>query len=260
MQYSELLASSQIKNQSVHLDLPESWLQGRSMFGGLQAALAVRAMRTLAPELPLRTLQTTFMAPIPAGPVSAQATLLRQGKNTQHIQATIQDGDQVQAICIGVFGNARQSSIERRITAPEIPNKPGIDFEYVEGVTPNFTQYFSARWLAGDLPFSNSSFNHALIDVSMTEPGNTSESHLFAIADFIPPVALAKLKTPAAGSSLTWMLEFLDHSYVDQPLDHWLVDAEMTAAGDGYTSQTATIFAPNGIAAALSRQSMVVFG
>jgi hypothetical protein len=56
------------------------------------------------------------------------------------------------------------------------------------------------------------------------------------------------------------MLEFLRDRFDDLPLSHWRVDAEMPAARDGYISQSVMIWAPNGVPAALSRQSMVVFG
>lgn len=59
---------------------------------------------------------------------------------------------------------------------------------------------------------------------------------------------------------MTWMLEFLDQTFVQQPLSGWLVDAEMIAARDGYTSQSTTLWSPAGVPTVLSRQSMVVFG
>ena len=49
------------------LDVPEDWLQGRTLFGGLQAAVAFAAMRSLVPQAPLRSLQATFLAPVPGG-------------------------------------------------------------------------------------------------------------------------------------------------------------------------------------------------
>lgn len=40
---------------------PEAWTQGRTIFGGLQAALVLRAMRGLVPQaVPLRVLQTSL--------------------------------------------------------------------------------------------------------------------------------------------------------------------------------------------------------
>lgn len=261
MLYSDLMAGIEFQQNAAGLVVPEDWLQGRSMFGGLQAALAVQAMRQLTPQtLPLRTLQTTFMAPIPAGTVTAIAQVLRQGKNTYHVEARIQDGNQTQALCIGVFGAGRDSALSRTIAPPKLPQTDPKPFVFNQGTNPSFTQHFSAQWLRGDLPFSGSSDTTALVDVSMKDSSNASEAHLLAIADFIPPVALSLLTQPSPGSSLTWMIELLNNDWQDQPLSHWLVDAEMTAAGEGYTSQTATIYAPDGNAVALSRQSMVVFG
>ena len=67
------MSSTTYQDHSATIEIPSDWLQGRSMFGGMQAALALKAMRTLVPEeFPLRTLQTTFMAPIPAGRATAR--------------------------------------------------------------------------------------------------------------------------------------------------------------------------------------------
>ena len=62
------------------------------------------------------------------------------------------------------------------------------------------------------------------------------------------------------GSSMTWMLEVLHPNFTAQPLQGWRVEAEMVAARDGYSSQSTIIYAPDGTATVLSRQSMVVFG
>ena len=244
------------------LSVDESWLQGRSMFGGLQAALCVKAMRTLAGEsIPLRTLQFTFMAPIPAGNTKAIAELLRSGKNTRHVQAKIVgENNQVMAIAMGVFGEPRDSLLQRDLQPRNIESTSEKEFKFIPGVTPNFTQHFDAVWLYGGLPFSGQTLPEIVVDVSMKDDGLCSEAHFLAIADFVPPVALSLLSQPVPGSSLTWMLEFLDDDYFDQPLQHWRVEAEMVAANAGYTSQTVTLFAPNQKAIALSRQSMVVFG
>lgn len=260
MSLAQLLESASFTENSATLDVPDTWLQGRSMFGGLQAVLGVLAMRQLIPSgTPLRTLQTTFISPIPAGPATATAQVLRSGKNATHVQAQIEQDGKPLALFIGVFGKQRDSVISRDIQQPELTDPSDIKFIHRPGITPSFTDHFDARWLKGDLPFKGISTPEAVTEITMREPGVTTESHLLAIADFIPPVALSLMKQPSFGSSLTWMLEFLADDYQDQPLEAWRVDSEMTAASGGYTSQTATIFAPNGKAVALSRQSMVIF-
>jgi hypothetical protein len=94
----------------------------------------------------------------------------------------------------------------------------------------------------------------------MKDDGPTTEGHVISIADFIPPVALSHLDSPAPGSTLTWMLEFLRDDVGKLPLTGWRVDAELVAARDGYTSQSVMVFGPDGTPVALSRQSMLVFG
>ena len=44
------------------------------------------------------------------------------------------------------------------------------------------------------------------------------------------------------------------------PVQKWRLDAELTAAADGYISQSTMVWGPGGEPVALSRQSMVVFG
>ena len=94
----------------------------------------------------------------------------------------------------------------------------------------------------------------------MHDDGPVTEGHVVAIADFIPPVALSYLDTPAPGSTLTWMLQFLRDDWGGLSLDGWRVDAELVAARDGYTSQTVMVWGPDGAPVALSHQSMLVFG
>lgn len=94
----------------------------------------------------------------------------------------------------------------------------------------------------------------------MRDQGSATESHVLAMADFIPPVALSYLKTPVAAASLTWMLELLGEDVSSLPLDGWRIDAMMTAAHSGYINQSLMLWGPGGVPVALGRQTMVVFG
>ena len=99
------------------------WEQGRTLFGGLQTALAMRAIRELLPEAPpLRTLQVTFIAPLPAAKIRIEARLLRQGKSAMHVEARLYDGEQLAALMIAVLGASRESTIA--ITPPPVTAKP----------------------------------------------------------------------------------------------------------------------------------------
>jgi acyl-CoA thioesterase len=259
MLYSELLATMQSTENSVTLDVTSDWMQGRSVFGGLQASIAVAAMRTLV-ATPLRTLQVTFVAPIPSGKVSAQATVLRSGKNASHIEARVMVGGDVACIAIGVFGNARESAVNKLPQQAPVQSQQPIPFPYVDGITPQFLRHFKGTVLQGDLPYVGKPLSDIVVSLDMLDNSTTTEAHLLAIADFMPPVALSWLKTLANGSSLTWMLEFLVDDFTTLPLKGWRVDATLVAARDGYTSQSVMLWGPGGVPVAISRQSMVVFG
>jgi hypothetical protein len=262
MTLTELMQAMHAEPGLVRSTVTDDWLQGRSAFGGLQGAFALWAMRTLVPaSTPLRAFQMTFIAPVSAGDVATRARVLRAGKNTMHVEARIEDGDDVLAHAIAIFGSSRESMVRHELPHPTpSPTVGGTRLPFVPNVVPNFMQHFDVRLLDGALPFSGSAATRNVFDLGMDESGNATETHLLAIADFVPPVALSWVPKPTPGSSMTWMLEVLDQNFAAQPLKRWRVDSEMIAARDGYTSQSTVIYAPNGVATVLSRQSMALFG
>ena len=241
-----------------HVEVPEDWQQGRTLFGGLQAAIALRAMRTLVPQAPLRSLQTTFVAPVPGGLVRATARVLRSGKNATHVEARIVEGDATLAVMVAVFGLARDSSVSVVPRQPEVAAGKVIEMR-MPGAAPAFTQHFKARWLAGGLPFSGATDRDNVIELGMRDPGPATEYHVVAMADFIPPIALSFLKERVAAASLNWMLELLVDDVSALPLEGWRLDAHLTAAAAGYTHQSLELWGPGGVPVALGRQTMVVF-
>jgi acyl-CoA thioesterase len=257
--YSRLLAGMEAGAGEARVEVPEDWLQGRTLFGGLQAAIVLRAMRTLVPEAPLRSLQTTFIGPVPGGPVQARARILRSGKNTTHVEGRIVDGDATLAIVVAIFGVARDSVVKVLPRRPDV--KPGRAFEmrYLPGQAPAFTQHFKARWVVGGLPYTGATEQDNVIELGMRDEGPATEYHVVAMADFIPPVALSFLKERAAAASLNWMLELVSDAVGSLPLDGWRLDAHMPAASSGYTHQSLELWGPDGSLAALGRQTMVVF-
>jgi acyl-coenzyme A thioesterase PaaI-like protein len=255
-----LLSRIQAAAGECTLDVPEDWLQGRTLFGGMQAIVALAAMRSLVPEAPLRSLQVTFLAPVPGGPVTARAIVLRSGKSATHVEARIVDGDKTLALMVGVFGLPRTSAVAVRPQQPVVTAAKPIAIPFIPGVTPNFTQHFKARWVVGGPPYSGAGQPDNVIELAMRDQGNATESHVVAMADFIPPIALSYLTTPTAAASLTWMLELLGDDVGSLALEGWRIDAQMTAAHSGYINQSLVLWGPGGVPVALGRQTMVVFG
>jgi acyl-coenzyme A thioesterase PaaI-like protein len=257
--YSVLMSRVEGASGEARVSVPDDWLQGRTLFGGLQAAIALKAMRSLRIEAPLRSLQATFVAPVPGGLVQAGARVLRSGKNATHVEARIVDGEQTLALVVGVFGVARESSVSVVPEQPAVAPGGAVEMAYGPGVMPSFTQHFKARWLRGGLPYSGATEKDNVIELGMRDAGPVSEYHVVAMADFIPPIALSFLTERAPAASLTWMLEMLVDDVSALPLEGWRMDAHVSAARDGYTHQSMELWGPGGIPVALGRQTMVVF-
>lgn len=257
--FSEILRQARAKDGALEVQAPDDWLQGRSLFGGLQAALAVHAMRSLVPSQPLRSLQTNFIAPL-RGHVRAEATLLRSGKNTTQLDARLLGEDGLCTQCMAVFGAALSSQVVVTLAPPEPRDTPPLVFPYVPGVTPNFTQHFAMRLRAGHPPFSGVETLETAFELDLRDEGCAGEAQIVALADVVPPLGLSALGAPAFGSTLSWMLELLAETADDLPLAGWRLDSTLVSARDGYTNQASTLWSPHGQPMALSRQCMLIFG
>lgn len=257
--FSEILQAANPCDGELQIDVPEDWQQGRSLFGGLQTALALAAARSLERERPVRSLQTNFIAPL-AGRVRAQATVLRSGKNTTQIEAKLFGEAGLTTQVMAVFGAARSSEVRVRRPSPEATSGSAIAFPFVPGLTPAFTQHFGMQLTKGHPPFSGVETTEAIYQLDMRDEGPTTESHVVAFADVVPPLGMSALRTPTFGSTLSWMLQFFSTPSSDLPLEKWTLESALLSAKGGYMSQTNTLFSPQGEAIALGHQCMMVFG
>lgn len=262
MNFSEVLQTLQVDGDSWRAEVPESWGQGRTLFGGIQAAIGVAAMRKAVPAgWPLRSLQVSFIAPVPPGIQRIQTRVLRTGKSAIHIEARLMDGEASGCFMLGIFGRGRDSSIRIAPSAP--PQVPPVSasraLPFVAGVSPAFARHLDFFWAYGGLPFSGASEAKTQVHVRLRDELPVGELQIVALADSIPSPGLSLLPQPAAASSLSWTLELLGGAYDPDPRRHWLMDAVVDVAADGYMNQTAVLWTPDGQPAALSRQTVVVF-
>src|SRR3546814_13402137 len=79
-------------------------------------------MRGLVPaSTPLRTLQATFISPVPGGPLRIVARVLRSGKSATHVEADLYDGGQIACRTLGIFGLPRESVLAVAPPPPPVP-------------------------------------------------------------------------------------------------------------------------------------------
>jgi len=115
--------------------LPPDWSQGRTTFGGLQAAIATSAAAEVAgPERRVRTLDVGFAAPLVAGPVEVSAEVLGSGRSVTQVQVSLRQDGVLGCRAYVVAGTDRASSIAVPAPPPGSPadspdaHRPGYDF------------------------------------------------------------------------------------------------------------------------------------
>ena len=258
--------------QALHADpqqvvIPSSWANGRASFGGLVAALVYEVMRQQVPEgRPLRSLAITFVGPLaPDEPASYQAQVLREGGSVSQVLGKAIQNGQVCALVQGSFGAARSSKVHLQgERAPLIKAvEDCTELRYLQGLTPELVQHLAMRWAVGGMPFSNNPSREMSGWVRLRNGSadeTVTEAHLLVLVDAWPPAVLSHLSTFAAGSSLTWTIEFMQPAPALHGLDWCQYLALIEHAQDGYSHIAASLWAPGGELVAISRQTVTVFG
>ncbi|KCZ93292.1 thioesterase family protein [Hyphomonas johnsonii] len=260
--YTDLLASiTRSEDHAATVTIPDAWMQGRTTYGGLTAALCLDAAMPLASGMPVRSAQIAFVGPV-GGAVTCTPTLLRQGKNTAFISVRMMGTDGVAAEAIFAFGKARTSALAfAHLPAPAVtfPDETPSYFGS-SPMRPAFTRNFNIRIAAGSRPVSGASEADVSIWMRHVDPAAPVDAvALLAIADAPPPAAMAMFTEPARISSMTWMAEFLTDDITTQ--DGWFLARHVAeTARDGYSSQAMTLWNRQGEPMMIGRQTIAIFG
>lgn len=261
--FPDILESlTDIDDDHFHVTYDDSWLQGRTAFGGLTAALVVAAMnRTVPADRVLRALSVSFVGPASPGQHTVRLRRLREGGSVSHLQGELVcDGDVATSVS-AAFGRSRDSSFA--LTAPTRPAVKAPDdceaFPYIEGLTPAFTQHFEMRFSYGAMPGAQAESADYGVWLRFREPTPGSVLSLIALGDVPPMPGFNTVKAVKSGSSLSWYLEF-PGDIANAAMDEWwYYDYRCQAAGGGYFHNYATIWNPSGEVAMISRQVAVVY-
>lgn len=246
--------------------VPEDWTQGRTAYGGLQAALLVRAMRQVmdgSTGLPLRSLQVTFVGPATPGPVELEPGVLRRGRTAWQARCDLRQGGALACTAVAIFGAPRSSRVTIEIPRPAAPATPEVlqDLPFVPGVTPPFVQHVQLRWALGRRSSPGGTGEpHSMVYARLRDRRCAPEEAVIALADSIPTPALVLLDRPLPVSSLNWMVELIGDPAALDLADWALLDTRVRAGADGYLSQTSVLYGPSGHAFSVSHQTVAIFG
>lgn len=133
------------------IDAPEQWAQGRTLYGGMTAALCYSsALRAHDDPGPLRSAQFTFVGPS-AGRLRLRPALLRRGRSSVIVSVDCHSEDGLAARSIFAFGAARESLVAHDFTpalaAP--PPEACEPFHKTAKPLPGFLANYEYRLAAG---------------------------------------------------------------------------------------------------------------
>lgn len=259
--YSELMAGLNFGHEGrTEATIPESWMQGRTTYGGLTAALCLEAATKIVPDIPVRTAQVAFIGPV-GGEIVVSPKILRRGKNTVVVNVDLVTEAGLGARCLFVFGAARESSLQ----LSNLPITDSADLEAApvlppNSLTPAFIKNFIVKFGEGGVPMSGAETGSVGLWLSHTDAkAPKTASTVLSLADVPWPAALPMLKTPAPGSSMTWMAEFVSEDYSNLSTWTYALSVAETAM-NGYSSQAMTLWDETGKPLLVGRQTVTIFG
>ena len=258
MSLIDILAAAETGENSLSARIPETWMQGRTAYGGVSAALALEAALRSQDDLPpLRSAQIAFVGPL-AGEVEVKTELLRRGRTAAFIEASVYGDGKLGLKALFVFMTALESTIDYAAPSicPEVP-----DFaDAVPAPTHPDPKFFT----------NNMEFRHALPIDKRHEPdfmrwGRLKEREglhpmveMMAIGDALPPAAMALFEKAGPISSMTWHVNLLTAEPVTTD-GWWLTRSTADLARDGSSSQIMQVWNADRTPVITGMQSVAIF-
>lgn len=244
--------------------VPSSWMQGRTSFGGIPAAVGLRAIRAVVadPSRAPRSVHTSFFGPLGPEPARVTAQVIRAGRYLTHARAEIHQGDELRAQVMATLAADRESGVV--VEGPPMPERKGpeglVDMPHLEGVAPTFTQYFAFRWTDGGMPFTGSS--EARLGGwcrHRTEPGPDPFVAILGLLDAWPSPFVSMFPRPAPASSVTWTTNFFEVPDALDPEAWCWFGSEGLAARSGHAGMRGALYGPKGRLLAAVEQLVALF-
>ncbi|MDJ0656251.1 MAG: thioesterase family protein [Xanthomonadales bacterium] len=262
MQFDEIMAAAAERQEVV---VPDSWAQGRTVYGGLSAGLLCEAAsKGVDSDRRLRSLKVNFLRPLETEkPFRVEVEEISAGRTVVVRSAQIIQDGAAHVIAQASFVTRLDSQVHIETFRP-----PTLKPWNAEGALrmrgpgfPAFTRFIDFHTTTKGLPFQG-------VEVPEiggwmrfeTAPETITKSHLVCLIDAWPPAAVPCFGQLVPLSTINWGIHFAE------PLDGVRGDdflgylARVNFFKDGYGSSTADIWAPDGRLLAKSYQTFVIYG
>lgn len=256
MSLPAILAAARPTADGFTATIPPVWMQGRTSYGGMSAALALEAARRLADDLPpLRSATIGFVGPL-AGDVTVRAKMLRRGRNASWVTAEVEGESGVGLVATFVFMGPVPSELHiNDVPAPAgwVPPEDGrpVPPHAATSFIENFDRRFALPRQSEPLP--EIAWWVRLKDRTGLDP----MVELMLMADALPPGVMPLLRKGPV-SSMTWLVNLL--TAAPQTRDGWfLLRAAGNYAENGCSSQDMGVWNADGAPLATGMQSIAIF-
>lgn len=243
-------------------EIPQDWTQGRTTFGGLLAAVAIRGLQTVSQGRPMRSFVMDCVSPTSPGELTTQLEVLRVGRSLLHARATLLQQGQTRAVLLATFGNARESKLRLDgAAAPrsDLPPEQLVRLPYIEGAMPAYTQHFDYRWTSQHGLFSGAPEGKLSGYVRALDADRVDTAVIAALIDSFPPPVLTQLKAPAPASTVTWMVTFTHVRPAIALTEFCRYESVTSSANSGYAGVDTKLWDHDGRLLADSRQLVAEF-
>ncbi len=259
--FSALTAAMQHDGGRHMINLPDDWLQGRTAYGGLSAAMCLEATHRSQENLPpLRSAQFCFIGPA-TGTLSISSDVLRRGKSTVIVGSDLTGDSGLAVRSTFCFGTSRSSSHDHQaLVMPKAAGPDDCPDYYIWPDRPNFMSHFDGRLAAGARPRTTGEKPEMIVWLRHKDAGDETDLlRLLALADALPPASLVLSKEFIPISTMTWTIDILE----DKPFTStgwWLIQTTANTSREGYSAQSTVIWSPDGKPVLTASQNVAIFG
>lgn len=240
-----------------------SWYQGRGAFGGVMAALLLRAMREKVAddERTPRSMTVHFCGPATEGPIVVRTEVVRTGSRVTHATARVTKGAETTTLASASFCRSRTGpsyalakmpDVAPASGLPEIPrNMPGL---------PAFFEHVDARFCGPFMPFSGAATPEINAWVRLREPAPVDAAVAALLLDALPPAIIATFQAPRSVASVDFTIHFFERLPERAgPADAFhLVAIRSRWADDGYSEEIRDLWSPSGVLLGQCRQLLAL--
>ncbi|WP_404480816.1 thioesterase family protein [Novosphingobium sp. BL-52-GroH] len=259
--FAQVLAAGEAFDAGVVVEVPETWHQGRTAYGGFSSALCLAVARQVggAGLPPLRSGQLAMMAPV-AGQVRVSAQVERQGRNAIWLSARI-EGDKGLAFTASfVFMGAVTSALrldDRPVPQGLLAAATARPVTFTPDTPAFLANHFEARYA---LPPEQGRRPDLCRWVRLRErEGLDPMVELLLLGDALPPAVLPLLPGRVPLSTMHWQVGMLTARPVTGD-GWWLLRSVGDYAESGCSSQREGMWNTDGVPVMTGIQSIALFG